>query len=134
MNSKRKILVVEDEPDFRRALRIRLESNGFEVMEAEDGAEGLDMARNRGPDLVILDIMLPKMDGFRVALLLKSDDRYKAIPIVMLTVLDQEGDRDVGIEAGACAYITKPYKPPELIHAIEECLLRRSTRMGSGLN
>ena len=79
MSPAKKILLIEDEPEFRMALRIRLEANGYEVIEAEDGVVGLDMARNKNPDLIMLDIMLPKMDGYKVARLLKFDEKYRKI-------------------------------------------------------
>ena len=122
MSSAKKILLVEDEPEFRMALRIRLEANGYEVIEAEDGVTGLDMARNQSPHLIVLDIMLPKMDGYKVARLLKFDEKYRNIPIVMLTARSQQNDRETGLTVGSDAYVTKPYKPQEMLDIIAKLL------------
>jgi len=91
-------------------LRKLLEANGYEVSEAPDGAVGLEKARNTTPDLIILDIMLPKMDGYKVARLLKFDQKYMNIPIVLLTARCQQTDRETGMEVGGDAYLIKPYK------------------------
>jgi len=122
MSSAKKILLIEDEPEFRMALRIRLEANGYEVIEAEDGVTGLDMARNQSPHLIVLDIMLPKMDGYKVARLLKFDEKYRNIPIVMLTARSQQNDRETGLTVGSDAYVTKPYKPQEMLDIIAKLL------------
>ena len=100
MSDKKKILVVDDEPESRMMLRVRLEANGYEVSEAEDGAVGLEKARHTTPDLIILDVMLPKMDGYKVARLLKFDQKYMKIPIVLLTARCQYTDRETGMECG----------------------------------
>ena len=122
MTPAKKILVIEDEPEFRMALRMRLEANGYEVIEAEDGVVGLDMARNKNPDLIMLDIMLPKMDGYKVARLLKFDEKYRKIPIIMLTARAQQSDRETGMAVGGDAYLTKPYKPQEMLDLIAKFL------------
>ena len=119
---KKRILLVEDEPDFRMALRLRLEANGYEVLEAVDGAEGLEIARSQKVDLLVLDVMLPKMDGYKVARFLKFDEKYRRIPIIMLTARSQKTDRDTGLSVGADAYITKPFKPEELIETMTKLL------------
>lgn len=126
MAPAKKILVVEDEPEFRLALRTRLEANGYEVIEAEDGAIGLDLARNQNPNLIMLDIMLPKMDGYKVARLLKFDEKYRKIPIVMLTARSQKNDRETGLTVGGDAYLTKPYKPQEMLDTIAKLLAEGS--------
>lgn len=126
MAPAKKILVVEDEPEFRLALRTRLEANGYEVIEAEDGAVGLDLARNQNPNLIMLDIMLPKMDGYKVARLLKFDEKYRKIPIVMLTARSQKNDRETGLTVGGDAYLTKPYKPQEMLDTIAKLLAEGS--------
>lgn len=120
--TKRKILVIEDESDLVEGLRMRLESAGFEMIAAADGAEGLRKARGENPDLIILDIRLPKMDGFKVCRMLKFDEKYEKIPIIMLTARVQQADIAMGKEAGANAYITKPYKSEELMAKIKELL------------
>lgn len=122
MAANKKILLVEDEPEFRLALRMRLEANGYEVIEADNGVTGLDLARNQKPDLMVLDIMLPKMDGFKVARLLKFDEHHKHIPIVMLTARAQQSDKETGLAVGADAYLTKPFKPQEILDAIARLL------------
>ena len=124
MQSGKKILLVEDEPEFRLALRTRLEANGYDIIEAEDGATGLNTARHQNPNLIILDVMLPKMDGFKVARLLKFDVKYKHIPLVMLTVMSQASDRKMGQAVGADAYLTKPCQPQELLDTISTLVSR----------
>jgi DNA-binding response OmpR family regulator len=85
---------------------MRLEASGYEVIEAADGASGLEKARNMNPDLIILDIMLPKMDGYKVARLLKFDEKHRSIPIIMLTARSQQADRETGMAVGCDAYLT----------------------------
>jgi len=119
-----KILVVEDEPDFRVALRMRLEANGYDIVEANDGPGGLDAVRLQNPDLIILDVMLPGMSGFQVARLLKCSAQYKHVPLMMLTVMSQAADRKMGQAAGADAYLTKPYRSQELLNTIAELISR----------
>lgn len=121
----KKILVIEDEPEFRMAVRMRLEANGYEVIEAEDGVVGLDMARNKNPDLILLDIMLPKMDGYKVARLLKSDEKYRKIPIIVLTARTQQKEQETAMAVGGDAYMTKPYKPQEILDTIAKLLAER---------
>ncbi len=118
----KKILVVEDDALIRELDRINLESAGFEVVLATDGFQGLEMARTENPDLIVLDIMLPKMDGFKVCRILKFDDKYKHIPIIMLTARIQEVDKETGFKTGADGYMTKPFEPEELIKKINQVL------------
>ena len=124
LSPAKKILLVEDEPEFRLALRMRLEANGYDIIEAEDGAIGLDAARHQNPDLIILDVRLPGMDGFKLARLLKFDVKYKNIPLMMLTVMSQASDRKMGQAVGADAYLTKPYQPQELLDTISILISR----------
>ena len=119
---RKKILLIEDEPDYRLALRERLEANGYDVIEAEDGKQGLESARSQQPDLIIADAMLPKLSGFRVARILKSDPKYKDIPLLILTVLSQENDIKMGTSAGADAYLINPCKSKDLLTTIEYLL------------
>ncbi len=109
MDQAKKILVVEDDLVSQRVLSARLEINGYEVITAQDGEEGLGKARKENPDLVILDLMLPKMTGYEVCRMLKFDDKYKEIPIVILSSLDQQDEREKAIKAGADAYFIKPF-------------------------
>lgn len=120
--SKKKILLVEDEKDMVYAVSLELEANGYEVIAAYDGQEGLQKAREEKPDLIVLDLMLPKMDGFKVCGLLKRDVRYSEIPIIMLTAKAQEEDVRLGEEMGADAYIIKPFEPQTLLTKIKELL------------
>ena len=123
MIEKKRILLVEDEIELNEMIKIRLEANDFEVMTAFDGQEGLDIAREQEPDLIILDLMLPKIDGYKVCGLLKSDARYNKIPIIIFTALAQNSNKDMGIEVGADDYITKPFKSEVLLEKIKELLL-----------
>ena len=122
MSDKKKILVVEDEPDFSKAIQILLEANGFEVVSAFSGKEGLAMARNISPDLIILDVMLPEIDGYKICRLLKFDERYKKIPVVMLTARAQEEDKILGKQTGADAYLVKSERPELLLEKIRHLL------------
>ena len=118
----KRILVVDDEPNIVLMLEGRLKANGYEVLSAGDGVTALDMVKKEKPDLVILDLMLPKMDGYKVCGLLKKDTRYAKIPIVMFTARAQEEDRKMGEEVGADAYLTKPFEPQILLAKIQELI------------
>ncbi|NLB60138.1 MAG: response regulator [Lentisphaerae bacterium] len=120
--AKKRILLVEDESDFRLAVGMRLRAAGYEVLEADNGAAGLSMARSEMPDLIVLDLMLPKMDGYKVCRFLKFDEKYRHIPIIMLTARVQLADSEMGSAVGADAYFTKPYQPQELIDTIARLL------------
>lgn len=122
--AKRRVLFVEDEQNLVRLVKDRLEFNNYEVIVAADGQEGLEKARKEKPDIIILDILLPKMDGYRVCRMLKFDENYKQIPIIMLTAKAQKSDEEMGLEVGADAYITKPFKAEVLLSKIEELLKR----------
>ena len=122
MMDKKRILIVDDEGDLRSMLRFRLEAMNYEISEAVDGQDGLDKARSENPDLIILDLMLPKMDGYKVCRMLKFDEKYKHIPIIMFTARAQEKDKKIGKEMGAEAYITKPFEPEVLLSKIKELL------------
>jgi DNA-binding response OmpR family regulator len=123
--ARKRILLVEDEPELNRAIKIRLEAAGFEIISAMDGEEGLEMARKEKPDLIVLDLILPNMSGFDVCHKLKIDKEYKDIPIIMLTAKFQPNDIRFGIAMGADAYITKPYESQELFTKIGELLKDR---------
>jgi len=120
-----KILIVDDEPAIVEALSLRLGANGYEVISAADGVEGLQKARTEKPDLIILDIMLPKMDGLKVCRMLKFDEKHGSIPIILLTAKVQQLDLEQGKEAGADAYMTKPFRSDELLAKIKELLDRK---------
>lgn len=121
-SDKKRILLVEDEKDMSYAVTLQLEAKGYEVITACDGMEGLDKARMKKPDLIILDLMLPKLDGYKVCRMLKFDDKYKNIPIILFTARAQDSDKKTGREVNADAYITKPFKPSMLLDKIHELI------------
>lgn len=122
MNGQKRILIVDDEEDILNVLKFRLEANNYEVLTASDGQEGLNKARTERPDLLILDLMLPKLDGYKVCRMLKFDESYKAIPIIMFTAKAQQKDEELGKEMGADAYIAKPFEPEILLEKMKELL------------
>lgn len=121
----KKILVVEDDPHIIKMLELRLKASGFEVITATDGISGLEKAKTEKPDLIIQDLMLPGMDGYKICRILKFDEVYKEIPIIMLTARGQDEDRLKGEQMGADFYMTKPYKSEELLEKINELLRER---------
>ena len=118
----KKILVVDDEVDLVETVRFPLEMEGFDVLVSYNGEDALNQARKENPDLIILDLMLPKLDGYKVCRLLKFDERYKHIPILMLTAKTQEKDKILGKETGADEYITKPFEMDHLIEKVKAYL------------
>ena len=120
--NKKKILLVDDEKDLVETVVFQLQISGYDAIVAYDGQEGLDKARKEKPDLIILDLMLPKMDGYKVCGLLKNDSRYTKIPIIMFTAKAQESDIKLAKEVGAEAYITKPFEEEILLGKIKELL------------
>ncbi len=127
-DQRRRVLVVDDEPDLVRILQFGLQSAGYVVETASDGQEGLKKAREVKPDIILLDLMLPKLDGYKVCRLLKYDERYKQIPIIILSARTQEGDQTLALEMGANRFITKPYEFSEILGHIEELLKSPSMR------
>jgi DNA-binding response OmpR family regulator len=121
-----RILIVDDEPDLRSVLRFGLEAAGFEVLEASDGEQGLKVACEQLPDLIVLDLMLPRMDGYKVCRALKFDDRYRQIPVFILSARSGDTDRRLALELGADAFVTKPYDMKDLLSRIGERLQRAS--------
>ena len=119
---QKKILVVDDEVDLVETIRFPLESEGFTVLVAYNGEDALNQARTENPDLILLDIMLPKLDGYKVCRLLKFDERYRNIPIIMLTARVQEKDKTIGMETGADEYITKPFDMDKLLEKVKAYL------------
>lgn len=118
--AKKRLLIVDDEADLAEMIKFRMENNGYEVLLAHDGQAALEMARKEKPDLIILDLMLPKMDGYKVCGLLKKDGRYAHIPVIIFTAKGQEEDMKLGEELGADAYIIKPFEPQVLLGKIKE--------------
>ena len=127
--SKEKMLIIEDEKDIVKMLDYNLKKEGFKTLSAYNGEDGLDMASKENPDLILLDLMLPEIDGFDVCKALKSDPKTSHIPIIILTAKDQETDKIVGLELGADDYVTKPFSPRELIARIK-AVLRRAKEKG----
>ena len=123
----KKILIVDDERDIVKALMIRLRSNGYDVVIAYDGAQGIFMANKEVPDLVILDIRMPAGDGFSVAEKLKQSDRTNQIPIIFLTGSPERNAEERAMGLGARFYIKKPYDPEELIDAVKRALETRAS-------
>lgn len=124
--ARKRILVVEDEPDLVEALEYNLEQEGFEVDSADRGDDALAKIRKQAPDLLLLDLMLPGMDGLELTRILKRDDRLARVPVVMLTAKGEEVDRIVGFELGADDYIPKPFSPREVVLRCKAVLRRRS--------
>lgn len=120
-----KILLVDDEKEFVDMIKMRLEAKNYAVITAYDGIEALNKTRELRPDLIILDIMLPNLDGYQVCRMIKFDKTFGEIPIILLTALDQEKDRKLGEQVRADAYITKPFEPEELVEKIA-VLLRKN--------
>jgi len=117
-----RILIVDDEPDLLSVLRFGLEADGFEVIEASDGVRGLELARTQSPELIVLDLMLPRMDGYKVCRALKFDERYRRIPVFILSARSGETDRRLALDLGADEYMTKPYEVRELVARIRSKL------------
>ena len=122
MTEKKTILLVDDEPDLLESLAIRFKASGYNVLTAVDGLDALQKARTLSPDLIILDLMLPKMDGYKVARLLKFDNRYSHIPILILSARGQDIDKEMGKNAGADDYMVKPFDSVDLLSRVERLL------------
>jgi DNA-binding response OmpR family regulator len=122
--AKVKILIVDDEKNIVEAVKYNLDKAGFQTVVAYDGAKAMEVARCEVPHLIVLDWMLPKMDGLTVCRLLKQEKKTKNIPIIMLTVKSEERDKILGLESGADDYITKPFSPRELVARVKAVLRR----------
>ncbi len=135
-----RVLIVEDEEAIVEILKFNLQKEGYETLEALDGETGLALAREADPDLILLDVMLPKMNGFEVCGALRADGR--AVPILMLTAREEESDKVLGLETGADDYITKPFSMRELLARVKANIRRRNldanasaaTRTAGGLS
>lgn len=119
----KKVLIVDDEQDIVETLKFMLEVEGIECITAYDGEEALNIAKSEKPDLMILDVMLPKINGYKICRLLKFDAKYKNIPILMITARSQEEDKAIGEETGADEYITKPFDINEVVEKVKARLL-----------
>lgn len=131
--TKQTILIIEDEQDIRELLIYNLQKEGYAVLDSGDGKTGLDMARSELPDLILLDLMLPGLDGLSVCRELERDRNTASIPIIMLTAKGEEMDRVVGLELGADDYMVKPFSVRELILRIRN-ILKRQAQASSGSN
>jgi two-component system alkaline phosphatase synthesis response regulator PhoP len=132
--AKQKILIVDDEEDILELLRFNLTREGYRVIPATTGEETLRLANTEAPDLILLDLMLPGIDGLAVAKRLKNEDKTRDIPIIMLTAKGEEADIVTGLELGADDYITKPFSPRVLVARVRSVLRRRTkepTKEGS---
>lgn len=118
----KKILIVDDEQDIVESLKFVLEAGDFTCYSAYNGEDGLKLAKELVPDLIILDVMLPKINGYKISRLLKYDAKYKNIPILMVTARSQEEDKLIGEETGADEYITKPFDLDEVVKKVKEYL------------
>ena len=119
---KRKVLVVEDSPTTRKVISITLSQKGYEIIEAGDGLEALSKLNEAKPDLILLDIILPKMDGYKILSIIKENPEFKDIPVIMLTSKDGIINKVKGKVAGSAAYLTKPFDPEQLVDTIEKHL------------
>jgi DNA-binding response OmpR family regulator len=119
-----KVLLVEDDPVILRLLEVNFELEGFDVVLAHDGAEGIDLARSERPDLVISDIMMPKVSGLELVAALKGDEATATIPIILLSAKAQSADLKAGLEAGADDYVTKPFEPLDLVDRVRALIPR----------
>ena len=124
--AKAKLLVVDDEKNILEAVKYNLEKEGWSVVTASDGAKALEAARAQLPDLILLDWMLPEMNGLEVCRALKQDAATRHIPIIMLTVKSDETDKVLGLEMGADDYVTKPFSPRELVARVKAILRRHA--------
>ncbi len=122
---KTKILVVDDEQDIRELVELNLSRDGYEILTCESGTDALDLARSRLPDLIVLDLMLPDIDGLEVCKALKRDSKTEHIPVIMLTARGEESDIVIGLELGADDYVTKPFSGKVLAARVRR-LLRRT--------
>ena len=119
---KGKILVVDDEVNITQILKFSIGAEGFEVITAQNGEEAIERARRERPDLIILDIMMPKIDGYEACRILKANPLTKNIPVLLLTAKGRDIDRRLGYEVGATDYIVKPFSPNKLIERIHRLL------------
>jgi DNA-binding response OmpR family regulator len=123
--SKGNILIVEDNPQTVKLIKFILEKEDYSTISAKDGEEGLQMAREKKPDLIVLDLMLPGMDGYRVCEILKANPNTKEIPVLVLTALDTGADFEKALEKKADWYITKPFEPQHLLKRVNYLIEKR---------
>lgn len=126
--AKQTVLIIEDEKNIVELIAYNLEQEGFRILSALKGDEGLEKARRQNPDLILLDLMLPELSGLEICNILKRNERTAKVPIIMLTAKNQEADKVVGLELGADDYVTKPFSPRELVARIKAVLRRSQTQ------
>ncbi|MFC1724079.1 response regulator transcription factor [candidate division KSB1 bacterium] len=117
-----KIVLAEDEPQIARLIQFKLQKEGFEIIWKDNGADALDSVKEHKPDLVLLDVMMPVMDGYQVLKKIKEDENLKDTPVIMLTAKGQERDVVKGFDLGSEDYIVKPFRPAELVSRIKKIL------------
>jgi DNA-binding response OmpR family regulator len=122
--SRGKVLVVDDEEYIQHILNFSFGAEGYEVLTAADGEEAVTIARAERPDIIVLDIMMPKMDGYEACKQIKGDPQTQDIPVILLTAKGREVDRKLGAEAGADDYVVKPFSPGRLIERVEGFIKR----------
>ena len=120
-----RILIADDEPDVRELVAYRLSRSGYEPLEAGDGEEALGLALAHSPDLAVLDVMMPKLDGYELTRRLRSAEPTRTMPVILLTARAQEADISRGFEVGADDYLRKPFNPDELVARVRAVLGRR---------
>ncbi|WP_028047570.1 response regulator transcription factor [Cellulomonas sp. URHE0023] len=122
---KQVILIADDDEDILQLVAFRLERSGYTVIKARDGEEAIEAARKQVPDLAVLDVRMPKFDGFEVTRALRADEATKRVPVILLTAKVQDGDVQRGFDAGADDYVRKPFSPQELRSRVQAILGRR---------
>jgi len=122
MGDRKRVLIVDDEPDILKTVIFRLKKAGYQIITAEDGETGMELARKEKPDLVLLDVRLPLIDGYEVCQRLKSDDNFKKIPVIFLTASAADEIADKTKASGANDYIIKPFEPEELLNKVKNIL------------
>ena len=119
------VLAADDDEDMLELVAFRLERSGYTVLRARDGEQALDLARSERPDLAVLDVMMPKLDGFELTRRLRAEEATSAMPIILLTARAQDADLDLGFDCGADDYMRKPFSPQELSRRVQAMLGRR---------
>ena len=119
------ILVADDEEDLRELVSYRLSRSGYEVVEAVDGQEAFELATERTPDLMVLDVMMPRLDGYELTRRVREEDSLRSVPVILLTARSQETDVSRGFDVGADDYLKKPFNPDELVARVRAVLGRR---------
>jgi DNA-binding response OmpR family regulator len=125
VSAPKRVLVCDDDPVILRLLQVNLELEGYEVIAGRNGEEAVSLAAENNPDLVILDIMMPRLDGYQACEQIKSNDSTKDIPVVFLSAKAQQSDIDKGKEYGVAAYLTKPFDPNELLSVVDRLLRQK---------